>query len=364
MKKQSMITVLLIAVCFLGFSVMCWFHPSKEYSVTERRKLAGFPEISMETLEKGKFMTDFEKYTLDQFPMRDKFRNVKSWVENKILRKSDNNDIYVEDGYVVKMEYPLKEESIKNAIQKFQKIYETYLKDSGSEIYVSVIPDKNYFLAEKSGHLSMDYEKLFEMMEHGMPYAEHIAVKDLLTIGDYYQTDVHWRQEELQDVAMRLADVMGAKISGNYEKRTLDKDFYGVYFGQSALNLPGEKLHYLTNDVIEQCVTYNYENGEQPGIYDFAKAEGNDPYEMFLSGPVSLFTIRNPLATTEKELMVFRDSFGSSLIPLLVEGYAKVTLIDIRYIQSDFLSNFVDFTDKDVLFLYSTVVLNNSETLK
>ena len=94
------------------------------------------------------------------------------------------------------------------------------------------------------------------------------------------------------------------------------------------------------------------------------KADGNDPYEIFLSGPVSLLTIENPMAKSEKELIVFRDSFGSSLIPLLAEGYQKTTLVDIRYIQSDFLPNFVDFTGKDVLFLYSTVVLNNSETLK
>ena len=28
------------------------------------------------------------------------------------------------------------------------------------------------------------------------------------------------------------------------------------------------------------------------------------------------------------------------------------------------LGNYIDFTNKDVLFLYSTLVLNNSETLK
>ena len=100
------------------------------------------------------------------------------------------------------------------------------------------------------------------------------------------------------------------------------------------------------------------------GIYNLEKATGNDPYEIYLSGPVSLMKIENPNAQTEKELIVFRDSFGSSLIPLLAEGYQTITLVDIRYIQSEFLSNFVDFADKDVLFLYSTVVLNNSETLK
>ena len=51
-------------------------------------------------------------------------------------------------------------------------------------------------------------------------------------------------------------------------------------------------------------------------------------------------------------------------MPLLVEDYAKITLVDIRYIYSGVLGNYIEFEDQDVLFLYSTLVLNNSETLK
>lgn len=364
MKKQYKTTVLLMGICFLGISMLCWFRPAGEYSVTERRKLEQFPTLSFETLADGSFMTDFESYTLDQFPMRDTMRSLKAWVSQNIFRKADNNEIYVADGYAVKMEYPLKEKSLDYALGKFENLYEKYLKDHAGNIYLSVIPDKNYFLAEESGHLAMDYDKLYDKMQQGMPYAEYIEIRDLLSIEDYYKTDVHWRQEQLVDVAQRLAEHMGVSISGAYEQKTLEDLFFGVYFGQSALNLPGEELYYLTNETLENCQVLNYENNQSLGIYDMEKAVGNDPYEIFLSGPVSLLTIENELADTKKELIVFRDSFGSSLVPLLAEGYSQITLVDIRYIQSDFLSKFVDFQDKDVLFLYSTVVLSNSETLK
>jgi hypothetical protein len=76
-----------------------------------------------------------------------------------------------------------------------------------------------------------------------------------------------------------------------------------------------------------------------------------------------LIEITNPNATTDKELVIFRDSFGSSLSPLLVEGYAKVTVLDIRYMNSSMLNRYVRFNDQDVLFIYSTLVLNNSSTL-
>ena len=71
---------------------------------------------------------------------------------------------------------------------------------------------------------------------------------------------------------------------------------------------------------------------------------------MFLSGPLSLVTIENPKCTSGKELIIFRDSFASSIAPLLAEGYTKITLADIRYLRSDFLDRFIAFKDQDVLF--------------
>ena len=58
--------------------------------------------------------------------------------------------------------------------------------------------------------------------------------------------------------------------------------------------------------------------------------------------------------------MLFRDSFGSSIAPLLIENYRKITLIDLRYINSELLSEYVEFNNQDVLFLYSGVVLNQN----
>lgn len=322
------------------------------------------PELRMELVADGTFMERFEDYALDQFPFRDQLRSLKAWISQKIFRRADNHEIYVSDGYAVKMEYPLNEASVEHATDKFAKIYEKYLKAQGCRIYSAVIPDKNFFLAEQSGHLSMNYERLFSKVQEAMPYAEWIDLTEVLDITDYYDTDIHWRQEKLTDVAEKVGDVMGIPTADAYETKTLENKFYGVYFGQSALNLPGEQLSYLTNPVLEQCSVYNYETGETTGIYDGKKAEGDDPYELFLSGPVSLLRIDNPSAETDRDLIVFRDSFGSSLIPLLAEDYRTITLVDIRYIQSGILGKFVEFAGKDVLFLYSTNVLNHSETFK
>ena len=116
--------------------------------------------------------------------------------------------------------------------------------------------------------------------------------------------------------------------------------------------------------MLEGCTAYDYETESEIPVYNLAEAAGRDPYALFLSGSKSLLVLENPEAETDRELILFRDSFGSSLAPLLLEGYARVTLVDIRYISPALLDRFISFADQDVLFLYSTSVLNSSETIK
>ena len=125
-----------------------------------------------------------------------------------------------------------------------------------------------------------------------------------------------------------------------------------------------ETMYLLESDLLDGCAVYDYESGKTGSVYDMTKLDSRDLYDVFLSGSRSLLTVENPAAETDRELIVFRDSFGSAMVPLLVQGYARVTLVDVRYIQIDLLDRFVEFQGQDVLFLYSTLVLNNSETIK
>ena len=94
------------------------------------------------------------------------------------------------------------------------------------------------------------------------------------------------------------------------------------------------------------------------------KLDALDRYDVFLSGAVSILKIANPKGEKGKELILFRDSFTSSLAPLLVPGYSKVTLIDTRYIPPQSVGNFVTFDNQDVIFIYGAGIVNNSSSLK
>lgn len=347
-----------------GLSVSAIIKPETEISISERRSLSSFPDLSIATVTEGSFMDCFEDYAKDQFPLRDKFRTLKAWTATKLLGKRDNNGIYMIDGYVSSLEYPLDISSVNNFTEKLNSVFDAYISGNGGNVFYSVIPDKNYYMAEKNGYPAMDYEQLFSILEKELSYMEYIDITDKLDIDDYYKTDSHWKQECLIDVANEIKLAMNTETGKEYEEKTLDYSFYGVYSGQSALKVKPDTIKYLSNDVIDNMRVYNFENDKEISVYDMDKANSYDSYEMFLSGPISLITIENDKVGQKRELIIFRDSFGSSIAPLLAESYSKVTLVDIRYMRSDILDRYIEFDNQDVLFLYSTMVINNSETIK
>lgn len=359
MKKAL---IYMVSIFLAAMSLLCMFAPKKEISFSERRELNQFPNLSIETLISGEFMDDFEEYAADQFPFREQWRSLKARLTLNLFQQSDNNKLYVADGHASKLEYPLKEEAVQRVSKLFRQIYDNQLAEKNCKVYYSVIPDKNYFLGEE--YIRMDYEKLNSILHENLPDMTYIDITELLEIGDYYKTDAHWRQECLVDVAEKLAKEMGTEISAEYQVEKIENPFYGVYYGQSALSLEPDELFYLTNQTLESCEVYDFQNDREMKIYDMEKAQGQDPYEMFLAGSLSLVEIQNPMANTSKEIVIYRDSFASAIAPLLVEGYAKITLVDIRYISSSYVESLVNFENADVLFLYSTSVLNNSEMLR
>ena len=338
-KRKNLAVVCLSAAFLLGFLIWGLCKPDDAVSVSERRKLAQKPELTLSSVLRGEFMTKFETYTLDQFPLRDSFRRLKAVTLLDVLQEKDNNGIYLADGYAAKLDPSIDKASVQHAADRFQLVYDRYLAGTDAKVYAAVIPDKNAFLARQNGYPAYDPADLSALLAQSMPYASMIDLTPALSLDSYYHTDLHWRQEALLPVARTLAEALGVTLTEDYETITADQPFYGVYCGQSALPLEPEPLRYLTNDTLRGCTVYDYETGSE-------------------------LTITNPAAKTDRELVVFRDSFASSLTPLLAGAYAKITLVDIRYLQPERLGTWLTFDTQDVLFLYSAPVLNSSETIR
>ncbi|MCL2797833.1 MAG: DHHW family protein [Firmicutes bacterium] len=365
-KIKNIVNTVMLLLIVVGFFAANLILPDGEISASERRALKQKPEASASGLLEKRFYADVEEYALDQFLLRDAFRGIKAFSAYNLLGLSDSNGIYLSQGHVFKTDFPLSEENIVRAANRFNLVCDTYFEDKSMSVYYSVIPDKNYFA---NGHLKYDYGRLLQIMDenvNGMAYTDLFGT---LTVADYYRTDLHWKQESIALVAQKLLASMGkgGVIPTNYAPHTLEP-FRGAYFGQAAIPLKPDILTYLTNGTIDGARAYYHAFSPQDGavriempVYDTDAFGGVDPYSLFLGGPKMIVELENPQNPGGGELYIFRDSFSSSLAPLMLEGYSKITLIDMRYIRYSLYEMFISFTPgSDILFLLNTQALNYS----
>ena len=347
--------VIILFSCFI-FNIL---KKDEQISISERRKLAQFPVINLENISKGKTAEDFDKYTVDQFIFRDSFRSIKSFFSNYILKQKDNNGLFLIDNNIFKIEYPLNEQYVEKSAQKIENVCKKYLNNN-MNIYYSIIPDKNYYL--EKDYLKIDINDMKNVLEKTLNHIKYIDISNVLNLDDYYKTDLHWKQENLEKVVNVLEKEMDLKNTSNVHYTVYELgDFYGTYYGQLGMNVPPDKINILINEVIANATCYNYESNKTGNVYDINKLQtSSDKYDVYLSGAVPLISIENNYMQNGKELLLFRDSFGSSIAPLLLQNYQKITLIDLRYISSSILERYIDFENQDVLFLYSTLVLNQN----
>lgn len=353
-RKASIATAAVFLAVLFGFSLLHLALPDREISRSERRRLAQRPSLS------AGFADDLEKYMLDQFPLREQLRTVNSLVRLYGLGQADIHGIYLQGGGAFRMDGPLQEKQVRHAAAVFSAVQETYFPSLPSH-YV-IVPDKN--AKAETSRPRLDTETMRGIVREALPDMTEIDIWDLLSADDYYKTDPHWRQERLLPVAAAICEALGADAPGTFTEKTLSP-FYGAYYGQAALPMAPDTLTYLESaDTKAAEVTGPELDGAQP-VYRPELLDGTDGYDVFLSGAQAVLTVTSPNVHNGRHLVLFRDSFGSSLAPLLLGSFERITLVDLRYISAARLTDYADLSDAtDVLYLCSTAVWNNGGTLR
>lgn len=365
-RIKNYATIGVFCLIIFGICIAFLVTPKSEVSRSERRKLAVFPEINTESVFSAKLYSDIELYLLDHFPLREGFRGINSAVRTGVFKQSDVNGLWTSDGSIFKYEGDMKPEQIRYGAGIINKVSEQYL--DGMNVYYSVIPDKNYYAKQDALRASFDYDGMLEILREEVDRAKYIDIFDTLSQADYYKTDTHWSQEKLFGVVERLAKEMGiAEHITLQEQYTVNElyPFYGVYHGQAAMPVGADSLYYLTSKYTDEAVVLGLDASASSKVYAVDRFDGIDGYDVFLSGAQSMLTIGCPNAKTDRELIIFRDSFGSSLAPLFTGAYSKITLIDLRYYPVFMLGDTLELKQNtDVLFLFSTLLLNSSMLMK
>ena len=354
-------SALVLALLIFGLSLFHLFLPDGALSTAERRRLQQLPALTWAGLRDGSFADDLETYLLDQFPLRSQFLALQGFFRLKLLGQSDLNGVYVDGNSAAELLSALDAEQVDYFCRKVHTVLA--LMTEQQKAYYAVIPDKGYYMAREQDLPVLDYDALMTQVRAGLDGLTEIDLFSLLSLEDYYATDPHWKQASILPVADALLAAMDAGSAGTDWTAHDLSPFYGAYCGRS-LGLRPETLTYLTNAVTDGAVVHSAElQGDLP-VYPTEKLSGIDGYDVFLHGAQAFVTLENPAAETDRELVIFRDSFGSSIAPLLLGSYARVTLVDLRYLDMRALPSLLTMEDQDVLFLYNTSLVNAAKILR
>ena len=359
---REVLSCAVLVIVIGAFFVLNFVLPAPEILVAERRIPAKFPELSVSSVFSGNFMSKFDDYAADRFVFRDAFRGINAFLVFDLLMQRDMSGLYRSKNIGLGEFRATNASVFRQSAQKVKNAAESFA-GLDMRIYYTLIPDKSIFAEYYMPGFDLGLSE--SILNDVLDSYTRIDIAGMLEPGDYYRTDLHWNQRKIYGAASHMLISMGADPLGDIHTESSAGSFYGLYAGQIALpadpdillytEIPGLRASYLNEKTLE------FESGP---IYDFERFEGVDPYDIFLRGPQPLIVLENDNAPGG-ELYLFRDSFGSSLAPLLACSYSKVTIIDLRYINLLLLDMFIDFTPgSDVLFIYGSQIFNNPSVLQ
>ena len=340
--KKLLIIIFISFISLFGFISL---FNKEEISIYERRKLKAFPKI----INNNNFFDDLDKYLSDHFIFRQDFREVKGFVNYNLFNISINNKVTIKDDYL----FELTETNYKSLDNVVAKVNDIVEKFNISDYEFIAIPLKNHYAG-----LDNVSEEIDEYL--GVRIDNYHSLKDLLSLSDYYHTDIHLKQDRLGSVVSKILELCDVEEKDiEYSFNTYDK-FYGSLYAKMAISMKPDTITYLTNDLLDSIKVYSVEDKDLLDVYNVSELESLDPYSIYLNGPKAYLKIVNK-NVEDRKLIIFRDSYTSSIAPLLVPYFSEIELIDLRYYGSDLLN--IDGNTK-VLFIYGSEVLNNSFSIK
>ena len=359
-RIANLIGKIFIIVLFLVLIVNV-IVPDKEKSELENRALESRPRFNLTTVLSGDFMEQWEKYLSDQFAGRNTWRRVKVGLDRLGGAKMENN-IYIGKGgqLMENIEVPDEDQLDANmtAIQNFAQTYEDI------PVTMMLVPDAACILTDRLPAFAEveDQRQMFSMAERKL--GDSVNWIDTVSILNkhkseklYYKTDHHWTTQGAFYVFQDAAQTFGIEgdVSDDFVSYTVTDSFNGVLAASSGVGLDERELidiYVPTEGDDDVIVDYVDEGRKTTSLYDSSKLDTRDKYGVFLGGNTSVIDIRT-VSTSQKRLLIVKDSFADCFIPFLAPYYREIVVVDPRYYSGTMDEIMDTYRITDALILYS-----------
>lgn len=348
-------------LCLFGVMLVNLIIPDREMSEEENRMLASKPKLTFSALANGDFMEQYEEYLSDQFAGRDLWHRLKVALDRFGGSRMENGIYIGKDGQLLQdIQVPDQEHLSENldAIKDFTETYQDI------PVTMILVPDAACVLSDRLPWLASveDQNQMISMAQQSL--GDSVTWVDAASALNkhkrekiYYLTDHHWTSLGAFYIFQEAAPALGIEedVSDKFLSYTVSDSFNGVLASESGACLgTEEKIDIYVPREGDDDVIVNYVNESRrtTSLYDSSKLETKDQYGVFLGGNTSLIDIRT-VSTSQKRLLVVKDSFANSFIPFLAPYYREIVVVDPRY-YSGTIEDIMDaYRITDALFLYS-----------
>lgn len=346
-----------------GMAVWFIFAPKSDYSSSEKRYLQKFPEVTLESVESGKFGTEFESFFADHFPQRNFWVGFNAYYALDTGNNGANGVYNCKNGYLINKPISTDNKISTNidAVIDFSKSIDVpvtamftpstgYVADDVLPAIHNTYNDDEYFdsISKKLDDNDISFVDLRQSFKEA--YANGTQL--------YYKTDHHWTAAGAYTAYEQLCKALGLTAADKAIFNTESyPDFYGTTYSTSGFWLTKPDTIEVWNNPdnsesnINVKITEADKTQEYGSMFFYDHIKEDDKYPVYLDGNHALTEITNTNADGGT-LVVVKDSFGHCAAPFLAENYSKIIMVDMRYYKNS-VSDIVKNENADrVLVLY------------
>lgn len=338
----------------------------KTFSENENRYLAEAPTCSIDDFLSGDFQSGLESYLNDQICLRDQWITGKTAVQ-KAIGNTDIGGAYIgKEGY--DFEKILPEDVHKTQVLQNAKAVSDYFATCQEQIEPSklsflLVPTSGFVLADKLPNNAILFDQQFYLnqIKHQVGDDKMIDVSDVLKEHAseelYYHTDHHWTTRGALYAYKEWCKKTGhvASIS-NEDLETVTEVFRGSLYSKVLdYDSAYDKIEIATSREEAEQFRVTADGKDLGSFYQEEKLAQKDKYTFFFGGNYGEVVIENPDAKfkTQKNLLVIKDSFANTFVPLIAKEYNRVYMIDLRYSKQSMKEYLKKNEITDVLVLYN-----------
>ena len=220
----------------------------------------------------------------------------------------------------------------------------------------------------------MDEEGRIDEAKAALPAVQFLRVTDALRAHKdeylYYRTDHHWTSLGAYYAYCAAAKTLGYSSYGldSFNIETASSSFRGTLYSKTLDNsITPDSIDYYMLASGEPKVKMTVFDGRNETAYDSMYVRSyldvKDKYSSFTGSNSPLVTIETDV-DNGKNLLLIKDSYAHSLVPFLSKHYSKITMVDMRYINTD-LNNLIDLSEyQQAMFMFNVVSFSSDLHVK